>query len=121
MSVPFMLSKIMASESLPNISQKLSKYSTGLTLQLASARVWGWRMRREFWNVKIGKYVWNRLSARGVLFLFHSRSKKDMSIDDNMTREVVNLIADDDAGHVRLIEKNLSRAGLHNPAKHFEN
>jgi CheY-like chemotaxis protein len=32
-----------------------------------------------------------------------------------MTREVSILIADDDPGHVRLIEKNLSRAGLHNP------
>jgi CheY-like chemotaxis protein len=31
------------------------------------------------------------------------------------------LIADDDLGHVRLIEKNLSRAGLHNPIERFEN
>jgi CheY-like chemotaxis protein len=38
-----------------------------------------------------------------------------------MTREVVILIADDDAGHVRLIEKNLSRAGLHNPTRRFDN
>ena len=38
-----------------------------------------------------------------------------------MTREVVILIADDDAGHARLIEKNLSRAGLHNPMQRFEN
>jgi CheY-like chemotaxis protein len=38
-----------------------------------------------------------------------------------MTREVVILIADDDAGHVRLIEKNLSRAGLHNPTQRFDN
>ena len=29
----------------------------------------------------------------------------------NMTREVVILIADDDPGHIRLIEKNLQRAG----------
>jgi CheY-like chemotaxis protein len=41
--------------------------------------------------------------------------------DLNMTREVVILIADDDAGHTRLIEKNLSRAGLHNPTQRFEN
>jgi CheY-like chemotaxis protein len=38
-----------------------------------------------------------------------------------MTREVVVLIADDDLGHVRLIEKNLRRAGLHNPIERFEN
>lgn len=38
-----------------------------------------------------------------------------------MTKEVVVLIADDDAGHVRLIEKNLTRAGLHNPIERFEN
>jgi CheY-like chemotaxis protein len=39
----------------------------------------------------------------------------------SMTKEVVVLIADDDPGHVRLIEKNLSRAGLHNPIERFEN
>ena len=38
-----------------------------------------------------------------------------------MTKEVVILIADDDAGHIRLIEKNLLRAGLHNPTQRFEN
>lgn len=38
-----------------------------------------------------------------------------------MTSEVVILIADDDAGHARLIEKNLARAGLHNPILRFEN
>ena len=38
-----------------------------------------------------------------------------------MTREVVILIADDDAGHARLIEKHLARAGLHNPIQRFEN
>jgi len=38
-----------------------------------------------------------------------------------MTREVVILIADDDAGHARLIEKNLTRAGLHNPMHVFSN
>ena len=38
-----------------------------------------------------------------------------------MTREVVILIADDDAGHARLIEKNLQRVGLHNPVRRFEN
>ena len=39
----------------------------------------------------------------------------------SMTKEVVILIADDDAGHARLIEKNLQRAGLHNPVLRFEN
>ncbi len=39
----------------------------------------------------------------------------------SMTKEVVILIADDDFGHVRLIEKNLQRAGLHNPIQRFEN
>ena len=34
---------------------------------------------------------------------------------------MVILIADDDAGHARLIEKNLQRAGLHNPILRFEN
>jgi CheY-like chemotaxis protein len=38
-----------------------------------------------------------------------------------MTKEVVILIADDDLGHVRLIEKNLTRAGLHNPIQRFQN
>jgi len=38
-----------------------------------------------------------------------------------MTREVVILIAEDDDGHARLIEKNLSRAGLHNPIERFSN
>ena len=33
--------------------------------------------------------------------------------------EVVILIAEDDAGHARLIEKNLARAGLHNPVQRF--
>ncbi|MGD0613887.1 MAG: response regulator [Verrucomicrobiota bacterium] len=34
-------------------------------------------------------------------------------------REVVILIAEDDAGHARLIEKNLTRAGLHNGVQWF--
>lgn len=38
-----------------------------------------------------------------------------------MTHEVMILIADDDAGHARLIEKNLQRIGLHNPILRFEN
>ncbi len=38
-----------------------------------------------------------------------------------MTREVLILIADDDAGHARLIEKNLQRIGLHNPIQRFAN
>lgn len=37
------------------------------------------------------------------------------------TREVVILIAEDDAGHARLIEKNLTRAGLHNNIVRFDN
>lgn len=40
---------------------------------------------------------------------------------DPMAREVVVLIADDDAGHARLIEKNLQRGGLHNSVLRFEN
>src|SRR5258708_33408241 len=43
-------------------------------------------------------------------------------IDTNpMTREVVTLIGDDNAGHARLIEKNLQRIGLHNAILRFEN
>ncbi len=38
-----------------------------------------------------------------------------------MSNEVVILIADDDAGHVRLIEKNLARTGLNNRIERFEN
>lgn len=38
-----------------------------------------------------------------------------------MTQEVVIIIAEDDAGHARLIEKNLGRVGLHNPILRFEN
>ena len=37
------------------------------------------------------------------------------------TREVIILIVEDDAGHARLIEKNLTRAGLRNPIERFEN
>ena len=37
------------------------------------------------------------------------------------TREVIILIAEDDAGHARLIEKNLTRAGLRNPIERFDN
>ena len=37
-----------------------------------------------------------------------------------MNRDVVLLIADDDAGHARLIEKNLRRAGLSNRILRFE-
>lgn len=36
-----------------------------------------------------------------------------------MAKEVVVLIADDDPGHSRLIEKHLRRAGLNNPIRHF--
>src|SRR5690242_19094798 len=39
----------------------------------------------------------------------------------SMTKEVIILIADDDSGHARLIQKNLQRAGLHNPTEWFEN
>jgi len=35
--------------------------------------------------------------------------------------EVVILIAEDDAGHARLVEKNLRRAGLHNTIQRFDN
>ncbi len=38
-----------------------------------------------------------------------------------MTREVIILVAEDDPGHARLIEKNLNRAGLHNPIQWFPN
>lgn len=38
-----------------------------------------------------------------------------------MTQEVVIIIAEDDAGHARLIEKNLTRVGLNNPIQRFEN
>jgi CheY-like chemotaxis protein len=41
--------------------------------------------------------------------------------ESNMRKEVVILVADDDAGHARLIEKNLQRAGLHNEIVRFEN
>jgi len=40
---------------------------------------------------------------------------------NDVTREVVILIAEDDAGHARLIEKNLSRGGLRNPIERFDN
>jgi CheY-like chemotaxis protein len=36
-----------------------------------------------------------------------------------MTRDVIILVADDDEGHARLIEKNLRRAGLQNEIKRF--
>lgn len=43
-----------------------------------------------------------------------------MNTGTAMTREVVILIADDDSGHARLIEKNLQRSGLHNAVLRFE-
>ena len=36
-------------------------------------------------------------------------------------REIIILVAEDDAGHARLIEKNLTRAGLNNPIVRFDN
>lgn len=39
----------------------------------------------------------------------------------NLNREVIILVADDDAGHARLIEKNLTRAGLRNQIIRFDN
>jgi CheY-like chemotaxis protein len=42
-------------------------------------------------------------------------------VTTNSTREIIILIAEDDAGHARLIEKNLTRAGLHNSIVRFEN
>ncbi len=36
-------------------------------------------------------------------------------------REVSILLAEDDAGHARLIAKNLARAGLNNPIQRFQN
>jgi CheY-like chemotaxis protein len=36
-------------------------------------------------------------------------------------REVTILIAEDDAGHARLVEKNLTRAGMHNSIQRFDN
>ncbi|HYG22459.1 MAG TPA: response regulator [Verrucomicrobiae bacterium] len=38
-----------------------------------------------------------------------------------LAREMMILIAEDDAGHARLIEKNLARAGLHNSFQRFDN
>lgn len=40
---------------------------------------------------------------------------------NSVPKELVILIADDDSGHARLIEKNLERSGLHNPVLRFEN
>jgi CheY-like chemotaxis protein len=37
------------------------------------------------------------------------------------TREIVILIAEDDPGHARLIEKNLARGGLNNQIQRFDN
>ncbi|MFO1475387.1 MAG: response regulator [Verrucomicrobiota bacterium] len=34
-------------------------------------------------------------------------------------QEIIILIAEDDEGHARLIQKNLARAGLHNPIERF--
>ncbi len=42
------------------------------------------------------------------------------SIATPMTRDIIILISDDDPGHARLIEKNLSRAGLLNRIIRFE-
>jgi len=39
----------------------------------------------------------------------------------SMNKEIIILIAEDDVGHARLIEKNLRRAGLSNTIERFEN
>jgi CheY-like chemotaxis protein len=39
----------------------------------------------------------------------------------NAPQEMIILIAEDDSGHARLIEKNLGRAGLNNEIRRFEN
>jgi CheY-like chemotaxis protein len=39
----------------------------------------------------------------------------------NKPMEVLILVAEDDGGHARLIERNLTRAGLHNSILRFEN
>ena len=39
----------------------------------------------------------------------------------NMSRQVQIIIAEDDIGHARLVEKNLVRAGLNNQILRFEN
>lgn len=39
----------------------------------------------------------------------------------NAVNEVVILIAEDDEGHARLVEKNLRRADLHNSIQRFDN
>ena len=39
----------------------------------------------------------------------------------NSNREVIILVAEDDSGHARLIEKNLTRGGLGNPIVRFDN
>jgi CheY-like chemotaxis protein len=51
--------------------------------------------------------------------LFPCLSPPDRRIDMAMTRDVVILIADDDLGHARLIEKDLRCAGLTNEIKRF--
>ncbi len=64
--------------------------------------------------------IWVESQAgEGSSFLFHC--PQDKAYNMTMTKEVVILIADDDLGHVRLIEKNLERAGLHNQIERFEN
>ena len=39
----------------------------------------------------------------------------------NKALEVLIMVAEDDDGHARLIERNLTRAGLHNPILRFKN
>src|SRR6476660_8076443 len=58
--------------------------------------------------------------VRAALFLFPCPRHRSYKPPDTMTMEVTILIADDDAGHARLIEKNLGRAGLHNATRRFE-
>ena len=43
------------------------------------------------------------------------------TISMNKAMEVLIIVAEDDEGHARLIERNLARAGLHNPILRFEN
>jgi CheY-like chemotaxis protein len=52
---------------------------------------------------------------------FELRSSWHRSKGIPMTNEVIILIAEDDAGHARLIEKNLQRVELHNSIIRFAN
>src|SRR5690242_15823516 len=121
MAGPFIRCRTTALESPRNIKRRPSRFSTVWIPRAARERDWDWLLPSEFSNARTGKFGSNPNPTEAALFLFRCPQNSYMRHGAKMTKEVTILIAEDDAGHARLIEKNLFRADLHNPMRRFEN